>query len=653
MTGYFLQAFIYLVAAVIAVPLAKRFGLGSVLGYLIAGVVIGPVVGLVGEEASVIQHFAEFGVVMMLFVVGLELEPKMLWAMRHRLMGLGGLQVVLTAAAVMAIALYFEVQWTIALTIGLVFTLSSTAIVLQTFNEKGLGKTDGGRSAFSVLLFQDIAVIPMLAFIPLLALPELVDKAQQLASTAAQQHQEVSLVAGLPGWAYALVITGAIALLVVGGHYLSRPLFRFVASSGLREIFTATALMLVIGIAAMMSLVGLSPALGAFLAGVVLANSEFRHELESSIEPFKGLLLGLFFITVGAGVNFAWLWQELGVIVLMTLGLMLLKVLVLLLLSLLFKIRKSDRWLFALSLAQAGEFGFVLVSYSVQNNVLPTDLAQTLLLVVALSMFLTPGLFIAFEKLILPRYRAAPDAREADIIEEQGPVIIAGVGRFGQVVNRLLTANGVNTVVLDHQISQVDILRSINVKSYFGDATRPDLLHTAGIEEASLLVVSMDNPESATELVKYVKHTYPQVKILARAFDRGHAYMLRRAGADFIQKETLLSALELGADAMKCLGFHPFHVEQQKNTFKRIEKRSSDILYQAWCDDSSGERFDNNYRKLFIELEETIKTAMTRDRSDKHSNSERGWTPPPKGYEEVLEGDEPIDPAAAKADITP
>lgn len=646
MTGYFLQAFIYLVAAVIAVPLAKRFGLGSVLGYLIAGVVIGPVIGLVGEETNAIQHFAEFGVVMMLFVVGLALEPKMLWAMRHRLMGLGGLQVVLTVVAVMAVAIWLGVQWSVALTIGLVFALSSTAIVLQTFNEKGLGKTEGGRNAFSVLLFQDIAVIPMLAFIPLLALPELVDKAQQLTTNVAQSHDDISLVVGLPSWAYAMVITATIAALVISGHYLSRPLFRFVASSGLREIFTATALMLVIGIAALMSLVGLSPALGTFLAGVILANSEFRHELESNIDPFKGLLLGLFFITVGAGVDFSVLWQQLGVIVLLTLGLMLLKAIVLLLLSVLFKIRKSDRWLFALSLAQAGEFGFVLLSFSVQNNVLPTEIAQTLSLVVALSMFLTPGLFIAFEKLIQPRYREAKSERKADDIDEQGPVIIAGVGRFGQVVNRLLTANGVKTVVLDHDISQIDILRSINMKSYFGDATRPDLLHTAGIEEASLLVVAMDNSDSATELVKYVKQTYPKVKILARAFDRGHAYMLRCAGADHIQKETLLSALELGADAMKCLGFHPFHVEQQKKTFKRVEKRSSDILYQAWRDDSSGERFDNNYRKLLIELEETIKREMLKDR---HEISERGWAPPPKGYDEVLEEEEAIDTSAMLA----
>ena len=640
MTGYFLQTFIYLVAAVIAVPIAKRLGLGSVLGYLIAGVVIGPIIGLVGEETTTIQHFAEFGVVMMLFLVGLELEPKMLWAMRNRLMGLGGLQVGGTTAIVMGIALFFGQPWTIALTIGLIFALSSTAIVLQTFNEKGLSKTEGGKNAFSVLLFQDIAVIPMLAFIPLLALPELIEAAQSAVASASDHHEELSLVAGLPGWAYGLVITASIAIVVVGGHFLSRPLFRFVASSGLREIFTATALMLVIGIAALMSLVGLSPALGTFLAGVVLANSEFRHELESNIDPFKGLLLGLFFITVGAGINFDVLFNDFGLIIGLTLGVMLLKALVLFTLALIFKIKNSDRWLFTLSLAQAGEFGFVLLSFSAQNHVLPAGIVQTLSLVVALSMFLTPGLFILFDKVILPRYEQKSNDREEDTIEEKGTVIIAGIGRFGQIVNRLLVSNDVNTVVLDHQANQVDLLRSINIKSYFGDATRHDLLHTAGIEEAAMLVVAIDNQDSSVELVKYVKHTYPKVKILARAFDRGHSYRLREAGADFVESETYHSALEMGAQALRSLGHHPFFVEQQKSTYQRVESRKSEKLYQAWSEAEENPRYDNNYRQIFIHLEDAMKEDMKKDRSDKHSRSERGWTPPPKGYADGFEEEE-------------
>ncbi|MBY8148793.1 monovalent cation:proton antiporter-2 (CPA2) family protein [Vibrio fluvialis] len=631
MTSYFIQAFIYLVAAVIAVPLAKRFGLGSVLGYLMAGVVIGPVVGLVGDETSTIQHFAEFGVVMMLFLVGLELEPKMLWAMRTRLLGLGGLQVGVTTLATMGMCLLFGLTWSVALTIGLIFCLSSTAIVLQTFNEKHLNRTEGGQNAFSVLLFQDIAVIPMLAFIPLLALPELIEQAQTAANAAAAHHDELTLIADLPGWAYGLVITAAIATVVVGGHYLSRPLFRFVASAGVREIFTATALMLVVGIATLMNVVGLSPALGTFLAGVVLANSEFRHELEANIEPLKGLLLGLFFITVGAGIKFDILFSHFFIIIGATLGVMLLKALVLYLLALIFRIKGSNRWLFTLSLAQAGEFGFVLLTFTQQRHVLPADLAQILSLVVALSMFLTPGLFILFDKVILPRFEQVTNERESDTIDEKGTVIIAGIGRFGQIVNRLLVANGVQTVVLDHQAVQVDNLRRIRTKAYFGDATRPDLLHTAGIEEASLLVVAIDNQESSVELVKYVKHTYPHVKVLARAFDRGHGYRLRQAGVDMAVSETYHSALEVGAAAMKTLGFHPFFVEHQKNIYKKVESTHSDGLYAAWNAETFGkERLDNNYIKLFIELEERLKAEMAFDRTDRRFDTERHWTPPPK-----------------------
>ncbi|EIO3972159.1 monovalent cation:proton antiporter-2 (CPA2) family protein [Vibrio vulnificus] len=637
MTQIFLQAFIYLIAAVIAVPLAKRFGLGSVLGYLIAGVVIGPIVGLVGEETTTIQHFAEFGVVMMLFLVGLELEPKMLWAMRNRLLGLGGLQVAGTAGIIVAIAVYFGQVWTTALAIGLIFALSSTAIVLQTFNEKRLSKTEGGKNAFSVLLFQDIAVIPMLAFIPLLALPELVEQAQQSIQSASEHHEQLSLVAGLPGWAYGIVITLSIGVVIVGGHYLSRPIFRYVADSGLREIFTAAALMLVIGIAALMSLVGLSPALGTFLAGVMLANSEFRHELESNIEPFKGLLLGLFFITVGAGIDFTILFNKFGTIIGLTLAVMLLKAIVLLALSFIFRIKGSDRWLFALSLAQAGEFGFVLLSFSVQNHVISTPLSQQLSLVVAISMFLTPGLFILFDRVILPKFATKFNERADDDIDEKGTVIIAGIGRFGQIVNRLLLSNGIKTVALDYQANQVDVMRQIGTQAYFGYVTRPDILHTAGIEEAAAIVVAIDNRDASVELVKQVKHAYPSVKVIARAFDRGHGYRLRQAGADVIESETYHSALEVGGQTMKLLGVHPFFVEQQKMRYKRVENRKSDSLYSAWLDDSEGERFDNNYRKLFMQLEEKMMLEMQKDRHTNLSRSERGWTPPPKDYADDLQ----------------
>ena len=637
MTGYFLYAFIYLIAAVIAVPIAKRLGLGSVLGYLIAGLVIGPVFGLVGDETVAIQHFAEFGVVMMLFLVGLELEPRSLWAMKSKLMGLGGLQLALTTALITGVALFLEQPFGIALTIGFIFALSSTAIVLQTLQEKGLQKTEGGKSAFSVLLFQDIAVIPMLALIPLLAIPELVAAAGE--HGAAESHDSFNLIDRLAPWAYGLVIISSIAFLTIGGHYLSRPLFKFVAASGLREIFTATALMLIIGIAALMGLVGLSPALGAFLAGVVLANSEFRHELEANIEPFKGLLLGLFFITVGAGINFSVLSENPVLIAGLTLAVMLIKALVLFVIALLFKIKGKNKWLFTLSLAQAGEFGFVLLSFASQNYVLPNDIISVLSLVVAISMFLTPGLFILFDKAIIPHYKNAKSQRDEDVIDEKGTVVIAGIGRFGQIVNRLLVANDVKTVVLDIRSEQIDLFRRFGNKAYFGDASKPDILHTAGAHEASLLVIAIDDRSTAAEMVKYAKHAFPNVKVLARAFDRGHGYRLRQLGADFVVSETYHSALEMGAEALRSLNIHPFHVERQKMAYKNIESQQNDVLYHAWVDDASGERIDNNYLKLFSELESLIEDALKADLHDKHSKM-RGWTPPPKGYAEKLAPDE-------------
>ncbi|WP_334059275.1 monovalent cation:proton antiporter-2 (CPA2) family protein [Alteromonas sp. S005] len=642
MTGYFLYAFIYLVAAVIAVPIAKRLGLGSVLGYLIAGLVIGPIFGLVGDETVAIQHFAEFGVVMMLFLVGLELEPRSLWAMKSKLMGLGGLQLALTSALITGVALLLEQPFSIALTIGLIFALSSTAIVLQTLQEKGLQKTEGGKSAFSVLLFQDIAVIPMLALIPLLAIPELVAAGGE--HGAAESHDSFNLVEGLAPWASGLVIISSIAFLTIGGHYLSRPLFKFVAASGLREIFTATALMLIIGIAALMGLVGLSPALGAFLAGVVLANSEFRHELEANIEPFKGLLLGLFFITVGAGINFSVLSESPMLIAGLTIAVMLVKAVVLFIIALIFKIKGTNKWLFTLSLAQAGEFGFVLLSFASQNYVLPSDIISVLSLVVAISMFLTPGLFILFDKAIIPHYKNAKSQRNEDVIDEKGTVVIAGIGRFGQIVNRLLAANDVKTVVLDIRSEQIDLFRRFGNKAYFGDASKPDILHTAGAHEASLLVIAIDDRETAAEMVKYAKHAFPNVKVLARAFDRGHGYRLRQLGADFVVSETYHSALEMGAEALRSLNVHPFHVERQKMAYKNIESQQNDVLYHAWIDDASGERVDNNYLKLFSELESLIEDALKTDLHDRHSKM-RGWTPPPKGYAEKLAPDEKPDNA--------
>ncbi|MFL1485929.1 monovalent cation:proton antiporter-2 (CPA2) family protein [Marinobacter sp. LN3S78] len=626
MTAYFIQAFIYLIAAVIAVPLAARFGLGSVLGYLVAGVIIGPVTGLVGQETTTIQHFAEFGVVMMLFLVGMELDPKALWAERSKLLGLGGLQVGLTAAAGMGIGLWAGLVWQTALTVGFIFALSSTAIVLQTLNEKGLAKSEGGRSAFSVLLFQDIAVIPILALVPLLALPELMGSGP---ADGGGHGSGLSLVDHLPGWAHALVVIGAIAAVIVGGYYLSRPLFRYVIQAGLREVFTATALMLVIGIAALMSLVNLSPALGAFLAGLVLANSEFRHELEANIEPFKGLLLGLFFITVGAGIDFAVLAEEWGLVLLLGAAVIAVKALVLLVLAMLFGIRGSNGWLFTLGLAQAGEFGFVLLTYSVQNSVVPPELAKILSLVVALSMFLTPLLFILYDRVVLPRYRRVTnEERQADTIDEQAPVIVAGVGRFGQIVCRLLRANNIPAVVLDHEIEQIENVRRIGIRSYFGDASRSDLLETAGIAQARLLVIAIDDPDRAIRMVEHVKQFYPGVWVLARAFDRGHSYRLRQAGADDVISETYHSALEMGGHAMTALGVHPLRSRQMTWAFQQNEEAHQDELYEAWKEIEEGIHFSSRYGELFMKLEETLSGIMQSDWDEPSREDVPVWTPP-------------------------
>jgi CPA2 family monovalent cation:H+ antiporter-2 len=641
MGGLLFQAFIYLCAAVIAVPIAKRLGLGSVLGYLLAGIAIGPVIGLVGSETQEIQHFAEFGVVMMLFLVGLELQPRMLWQMRNRLIGLGGLQVGITVLLIAGAALLMGVYWSVALTIGLIFSLSSTAIVLQTLNEKGLTKTEGGRSSFSVLLFQDIAVIPMLALIPLLVLPELAGGVPEgTIATGGHQgevahNEDLSLVAGLPGWAHALVVLGAVATVLLGGHFLSRPLFRFIAESRLREIFTASALLLVIGIALLMTLVDLSPALGTFLAGVVLANSEFRHELESDIEPFKGLLLGLFFITVGAGMDFGVLFADFATIMGLTIGVMFIKGLVLYGLSRLFRLDAANSWLFTLGLAQAGEFGFVLLSFSLQSDVIPSELASTLALVVALSMLLTPALFILYDKLVLSGVTEGK-AQEPDQIDETGKVIIAGNGRFGQIVNRLLVASGVKTVVLDHEAEIIDMLSKFGVKSYYGDASRPELLQAAGIESAKAIVIAIDDRQRAVEMVEHVRRHYPQVKTLARAYDVNHLYLLNKAGVDIAVREMFDGSLEIGKAALKAVGMHPFKVEKMSQAFRRHDQAGLDNLYELW-DENTAMSSNKAFLAGAKEHSATLKDMMETDRMQLHDRSERGWTPPPKNYAEKFD----------------
>ncbi|MEE9388780.1 MAG: cation:proton antiporter [Paracoccaceae bacterium] len=581
MESFLFQASIYLAASVIAVPIAKQLGLGSVLGYLIAGIVIGPMTGLVGSETQDLQHFAEFGVVMMLFLVGLELEPAALWGMRHRLIGLGGLQIGLTTAAIMGGAMLLGLPVSIALAVGLTFSLSSTAIVLQTLNEKGLMGTNGGRSAFSVLLSQDIGVIPMLALVPLLAIQGL------NSSHGGDDHgadATLSLVAGLPGWGVTLVTIAAVAAVILGGIYLTRPLFRFIHSARLRELYTVVALLIVVGIASLMILVGLSPALGTFLAGVVLANSEFRHELEADIEPFKGLLLGLFFITVGAGINFTLLFGDFTTIIGLTLAVMATKALVLLCLAQVFKIRGRDRWLFTLGLAQAGEFGFVMLSFTVQQDVIPRQLSETLLLVVALSMLLTPLLFIAYDQ-ISKRFTETGAIQDPDDITSQGKVIIAGVGRFGQTVARMLQGSGFSSTVLDHDLEIINILRTFGFSVFFGDPTRPELLHSAGIMEADVLVVALDEPEAAVELVKLARRERPDIHIVARAKDRDEVYKLYRAGANDIVREMFDSSLRAGRYALESLGLSDYDAHMQERAYYDLDRKLLREMADVWDPD--------------------------------------------------------------------
>lgn len=588
MESFLYQASIYLAAAVIAVPIAARLGLGSVLGYLAAGILIGPVLGLVGSETADLQHFAEFGVVMMLFLIGLELEPRALWDMRHKLFGLGGLQILLSTLAIMGLAIAFGQPWGIALAIGLTLALSSTAIVLQTLSEKGLMQTSGGRSVFSVLLTQDIAVIPILAFLPLLivTVPAQITPDGSITRNLDAGHGDthgatMSLVEGLPGWGVTLVTIAAIAAVILAGVFLTRPVFRFIHAARLREMYTALALLIVVSISFLMMLVGLSPALGAFLAGVVLASSEFRHELESDLEPFKGLLLGLFFITVGAGINFVLLFNDWFVLISLALLIILVKGSLLFGLAVAFGIKGRDRWLFTLGLAQAGEFGFVLVAFSVGQGVIPTSVAETLLLVIALTMLITPLLFIVYE-LIPHQIGDGKGEIEADEIDTEGPVIIAGIGRFGQIVNRLVQGTGFNTVVLDHDMETIALMRRFGFKGFLGDPTRPDVLKAAGLNEASVLVVALDDPDAAVRLVAYARKARPELHIIARAYDRVHVYKLYQAGADDIVREMFDGSLRAGRYVLENLGLSDYEAAEAERVFYQHDRDAVRQLAELW-----------------------------------------------------------------------
>jgi len=569
-----LEILVYLVAAVIAVPISQRLGFGSVLGYLAAGVVIGPGFGIVGAEAEDLRHYAEFGVVLMLFLIGLELEPKSLWKMRQNLIGLGGLQVSATLAAVALYCRWVGLDWNEAVAIGMILSLSSTAIVMQTLNEKRLTRTEGGRASFAVLLFQDIAALPFLAIIPLLAL------GGGVGGHAADAHAATALIDALPAWMRALLVVGAIVIVIVAGRYLTRPLFRFLAMAGLHEIYIAAALMFVVAVAAMMSILGLSPALGTFLAGVVLANSEYRHELESDIAPFKGLLLGLFFITVGASIDLHLLAAEPLRVMGLVLALMAMKFVILYGLAIIFRLTGRDRVLFTLSLAQAGEFGFFLANFAGQSGVVPRGRMDLVLLVISLSMFLTPALFMIHDR-VIARLRAGPK-RPDDVIDEEGVVIIAGMGRFGQVVNRLLVGLGHKTVVLDSHPQVINRMRKFGIKAFYGEATRPALLEAAGIARAKAIVIAIDDADKAVQVARYVSTHHPHVRIVARARNRHHVYQLYAAGAPVSVREMFDSSVRAGKYALAALGYSDDEVERLARAFFDHDRRMLAELAELW-----------------------------------------------------------------------
>ncbi len=598
------NVFIYLLAAVIAVPISKRLGFGAVLGYLLAGVVIGPWgLGLI-REAEDILHFAEFGVVLLLFVIGLELNPRRLWTMRKPILGLGGAQVVVTAVILVGIELAFGLTGSVALVAAMGLSLSSTAMALQMLMEKNLLATPAGHSGFSVLLFQDIAVIPMLAVIPLLGTTATVD----MAATGFD-------------WIGLLEAVGVIVLIVVGGRYALRPVLRLIAATGLREVFTAFALLLVIGTALLMQTVGMSMALGSFLAGVLLAESEYRHALETDIEPFKGLLLGLFFIAVGMSIDFGILLRDPLLIVGLALGLVAIKAVILYLLGHLYGLPARQLPLFALILSQGGEFAFVLFGVAQTVGVLPAAINDTLIVTVALSMLTTPLLMVIHDKLIEPRLdkTSAPPMDEMEMEDEGHPVIIAGYGRFGQIVGRLLHANGIDATVLEHDPNHIETLRRFRFKVFYGDACRLDLLRAAGAERAKVIVVAIDEREGAIRLIELVKENFPHLQIISRAWDVGHAFELLEAGVHAYERESFEGALKLGEEALKRLGFTAWRAKQAAHRFRAHDEDTLREIYEHYHED-----FDVRVN-ISANARESIRETMQADEDLLTRQADQNW----------------------------
>ena len=566
----FAQAFLYLAAALVAILVGKRVGLGAVLGYLIAGAAIGPWgFGLIGRESEQITHFAEFGVVMMLFLVGLELQPSHLWKMRREIFGLGSSQVVFSALAIAGVVLLFGLGWKAALGIGLILAMSSTAIVLQCLSEKNLLRTEAGQNSFAVLLFQDLAVIPIMAALPLLAIAPVVaghDGHGDHGGSAAW-------MAHWPAWGRAIATIAAVAIVVAVARLAVRPIFRAIAASRQREAFTAAALLLVIGISLLMTKVGLSAALGAFVAGVVLANSEYRHELESDIEPFKGLLLGLFFLGVGTSIDFGHIAKNPGTVFGAAAGLLLLKGAVIFALGRWRGASKGPALIFASALAAGGEFAFVLIALSKGAGVFGDDVSHTLVAVVALTMAATPLLIVASHR-YTERCLNQPEKeeRESDVQDDGSPVIICGFGRFGHAVGRLLHTQGIHATMLDNDPDQVETLRTIGFPVFYGDAGRPDLLMTAGAARAKVLVIALRDMEMSMEIVKTARKHFPHLKIFLRAYSRREAYEYLGSGEECIYRDTLDSSLRMGTDVLRHLGTPAYAAHRAAKLYRKADE---------------------------------------------------------------------------------
>ena len=556
----------YLSAAVLAVPLAKALGLGSIIGYLAAGIAIGPWgLGLVSNVQDIL-HFAEFGVVLMLFLVGLELQPSRLWAMRRPIFGTGSAQVLGCAAVLFAAGWLAGLPWRISLVAALGLALSSTAIALQVLAERNLMRTSSGRAGFSILLFQDVAAIRILALLPLLG----------AAAGAGDDHSagEVLLEA--------LKIVGVIGAIVLGGRLLLRPLLRWIAKSRTPEIFTAASLLLVVGIAYLMVMVGLSMALGAFLAGVLLADSEYRSELEADIEPFKGLLLGLFFIAVGMSIDFGVLMRSPWLMAGILLGFLALKAVVIYTLAKVAGVPYQERPVFTLLLAQGGEFAFVVFQAAAGAQVFSAETASLLIGAVALSMLISPLLLVLVDRALLRRYAqlkpAAPPEQEISEPQE-APVIIAGFGRYGQIVARVMLAQGIPTTVLDHSVEILEIARAFGYRVFYGDATRLDLLRIAGAEHARVLVVAVDDPEQSLKIVTLARKHFPQLQLVARARDLTHWNALRDLGVTLVQRELFESSLESARTVLELMGQSPTRAQEMTRRFREHNITLADRMY--------------------------------------------------------------------------